>query len=737
MSRSDKDAKRLMRAIKGTPDTLNLKKNLIIDIRKDVKDEHRNIDIVLNTALSAFTDNPINLAVVANSSEGKTYLVTRALARFPKEYVITLRKASPKVFTRERGRLAVRVVDGNKETYVTEIENEFTSETVSVSDYLQFLHEITDTKKSGKNKKTESDSEENSSDETEPIDPKKAKIALNKLMDESFTLVDFRNKVLVFLDRPDLALWNELLSVLSHDQEYIVTSFVEGEGFKRVKKVVFQGWPSVIFCTSKDEDFNWKDLETRFQIIEPVMTVKKYTDGVDLAVENEFTIKKIEDSRNGNTKRLEDLIKWMIANKPRTMTPFPSKKLSDAITDGKVTSGDLMRKIPRLLRHVSMNALFNLSERVILDNGDQTYVVIAYRDIMSLVFLFDDLELGASLSGMGTAIFELLTQVVAPFFSREKDQDSLDDEGTDAVRQKEIKDAFFEYLDRCRKKRKVTHMGVTARTFTNYMKDLEKKGFIKRVDDEKDKRGLKIIPTWNEIPGTIPLHERVKKLGKPMGIADLPNMAYLETLNFRAFYKSQKIGKAYPENKENEKIQYPKTLEIIGLAQSYSGYVSILHDYAFPIFSNIVHSEIKTENTASEDNAKNKNAQKPSVPYGFPNFSKNSKNKETVENTPSGETPKNNEIGKSAITADVPIFSPDMIEGIIAELLTDSYHVHPDHSRGIGANKNQYFITVLKAGAENRFDELKEKLQKYSFEYVNANRRGFLFSRDIKGDDQQ
>ena len=124
------------------------------------------------------------------------------------------------------------------------------------------------------------------------------------------------------------------------------------------------------------------------------------------------------------------------------------------------------------------------------------------------------------------------------------------------------------------------------------------------------------------------------------------------------------------------------------------------------------------------------------VPIFYKN-SENFDNKETVENTPSGETLKNNEIGKPAITADVPIFSPDMIEGIIAELSKDKYYVHPDHSRGIGTTSNQYFITVLKAGAENRFDELKEKLQKYSFEYVNANRRGFLFSRDIKGDDQQ
>jgi hypothetical protein len=78
-----------------------------------------------------------------------------------------------------------------------------------------------------------------------------------------------------------------------------------------------------------------------------------------------------------------------------------------------------------------------------------------------------------------------------------------------------------------------------------------------------------------------------------------------------------------------------------------------------------------------------------------------------------------------------------MIEGIIAELLKDNYHVHPDHSRGIGTTSNRYFLTVLKAGTENRFAELKEKLQKYSFEYVNTSRTGYLFSSEFEGGDRQ
>ena len=579
------------------PDTTNLYKNLLQDIRHDVKDESKNISIVMNTGLSAFTENPINLAVVAKSSEGKTYLVTKTISKFPRQYVIMLRKASPKTFTRERGVLAIRVVNGNSESYETEIKNEFTNEIISVSAYVEYL-------------KKESDKDEK--DDSESADPKRAKLILNELFQNVYTLVDFRNKILVFLDRPDPALWNEMLSILSHDQEYIVTNFVEGEGKKYVKKVVFRGWPAVIFCTSKDEDFNWKDLETRFQIIEPTMTVKKYTDGVNLAVDKEFGINESVRS-DKNSEKLGELIEWLIKNKPNTMTPFPPKKLSDALTGGKVNSGDLMRKIPRLLRHVSMSTLFNVSDRVMWHNGEETYIIVAFRDIMSIVFLFDDLEFGASLSGMGTTIYEFLTNVVAPVFT------SADD--SIAVKQKEIQDNFFEYLAQCKDKNQISHLATTKESFSRYMKDLEKRSYIKRIKDENDKRGWNVISSWSELPEAISLSERLKKLVTPMEIRDLPNMAYLENRNFTAFRKGQKLVTAHPEIIDNKKIEYPKTLEIIGSTQQYSGYHSITYDLAVTNFNNIGDNGIKTDNTASADKSKNDIAQKPSVSYGVTNFS--------------------------------------------------------------------------------------------------------------------
>ncbi|MEM3192922.1 MAG: hypothetical protein QW292_12735 [Candidatus Parvarchaeota archaeon] len=526
-----------------TPETKDLQKDLLLTVRSEVKDETRNISIIANACLSAFTQNPINLAVVAPSSEGKTNLVVQTVAVFPQQYVWMYRKVSPKTFTRERGILAVRTIRNGEETFETEVEDELTGTgRIAVAKYIALLRE----KAVQKPKKED--------DEEKKAEVERARDLLRDIEGRLYTLIDFHNKILVFLDRPESELWNELLSVLSHDREYIISSFVEGESIKYNKKVVFYGWPAVIFCTSKDEDFNWRDLETRFQVIEPVMSSKKYADAINHSFNREYSVATSDNKRQILTNKIERLAKWMIERRPRVIFPFPPEELPKAITSEgdvqRVESGDLMRKLPRLGRHVAMNALWNVSERVILDNGNETAVVISYADIAALGYLFDDLAFGASLSGMGVAIFEFLTKIIGPafesFFSEEQDEDAS------GLRQKALRDQFETYV---KEHRKTTHLGATAESFTRYMKELEKRGFIKRIEDESDKRGLIVIPTWNEIPRQRSSMEKLKKLITPMKMDDVTIHTYLEKLNFSVFWKGQKLITAADSNNENENFK--------------------------------------------------------------------------------------------------------------------------------------------------------------------------------------
>ncbi|MEM0050643.1 MAG: hypothetical protein QXW39_08960, partial [Candidatus Bathyarchaeia archaeon] len=125
-----------------TPETKDLQKDLLLTVREEVKDETRNISIIANACLSAFTENPINLAVVAPSSEGKTHLVVQTVGVFPQQYVWMYRKVSPKTFTRERGILAVRTVGNGQETFETEVEDELTGTgRIAVAKYIALLKE--------------------------------------------------------------------------------------------------------------------------------------------------------------------------------------------------------------------------------------------------------------------------------------------------------------------------------------------------------------------------------------------------------------------------------------------------------------------------------------------------------------------------------------------------------------------------------------------------------------------
>ena len=573
----------------------SLHRDLLLDIRKDVKGETRNISIIANTALSAFTDNPINLAVVSPSSEGKTYLVVQTLQRFPQQYVWMFRKVSPKTFTRERGVLAVRVINDNRETFETMIPNEFTGKEMRVGDYLKFLRDVINDKK-----------------DNNDINLEEAREALSNLEENLYTLVDFRDKILVFLDRPDPQLWNELLSVLSHDKEFIITSFVEGEGIKRNRKVVFQGWPAVIFCTSREEDFNWKDLETRFQIIEPVMKEQKYKEALEHNLKTEYAL-NIEEDNSNITERLEQLIEWIRENKPKTIFPFPPERLVQALTQGHVPNGDLMRKLPRIVRHIAMNALFNRENRILLYNGHEHAIVIAYEDIMSLGYLFDDIEIGASFAGLGTASYELLIKVIMPLFAGDDPEES-----NNTVKQSEIKRNYKEYLSST----KHAHGSFSAATFTRRMKELEERGFIKRIPDEDDKRGLKVIPTWSEVAEGFSIMQRLKNLGlkieqgklvSPWKIEDFSHLDRLEKSNFMAFLKNKKIVSQSPEIIENEKMTVLEIPNFTRALMKASGYNYILQTFVEIIFNQNKGYIQTEENPNSSSILGNTNIEKPRI----------------------------------------------------------------------------------------------------------------------------
>lgn len=81
-------------------------------VKKTVKHEDSLIPHIFYIALSADTKDPINLGILAPTSEGKTYPVIESLQYFPKSKIWYIGKMSHMVLVRQKG----IIVDTNNES---------------------------------------------------------------------------------------------------------------------------------------------------------------------------------------------------------------------------------------------------------------------------------------------------------------------------------------------------------------------------------------------------------------------------------------------------------------------------------------------------------------------------------------------------------------------------------------------------------------------------------------------
>lgn len=222
---------------------------IIKQIKKTVKCEDILIRQILYTALSSYIGfDPINLGIIAPTSEGKTYPVEECIRLFPKHDVEKVGSMSAKVLVRKRGVL----VDKNLNP---------------IGDELKELYKQRNSIKDPNEKMLITDE-------------------IEKLFEGAKTLIDLSNKILVFLEPPQKEVWDILKPILSHDAPEIEYPFVnktDKDGHE-TKEVVVRGWPSCIFCSAKDESSwpIWPEIKSRCLITSPNMIPQKYQQSTKL-----------------------------------------------------------------------------------------------------------------------------------------------------------------------------------------------------------------------------------------------------------------------------------------------------------------------------------------------------------------------------------------------------------------------------------------------------------------------
>ncbi|MGC8618678.1 MAG: hypothetical protein ACP5UZ_08110, partial [Thermoplasmata archaeon] len=337
---------------------------------------------------------------------------------------------------------------------------------------------------------------------------------LSETKERLVTIINFEGKVLAFLDQPQPELLKNLLSVMSHDSYYIETTFTEGEGVKYTRHVVFRGFPTFIFAVSKDSFLNWKDIETRFEVREPNMSPGKYLAAIKLSVKEMFGTGEpgSEESRSirEDIKRLIDRVRDdQQSGKLAFLVPLDERKIVETLFGNEVRHGDAMRKIPRILNHIRANAIWNYNNRVKLLGPGNEYVLVHAEDIRSLVDIYDELELSSILSGIPASLYEFWRDVLTPMFVLGEDGEYA------TVRQSDIVKALEEY---CAANSGKTRLRPGKLIVSRNLTKLEERGLIKRVEDDKDKRGRKIITLVDPEEFVVPLNTRIDELIKKISI---------------------------------------------------------------------------------------------------------------------------------------------------------------------------------------------------------------------------
>lgn len=136
---------------------------VIKTIKRTVRQEDSLVRQIFYTGLSKDSANPLNLAVLAPTSEGKTYPVLESLQYFPKEEIWKIGSMSPKVIIRQSGIL----VDNNNQPLADRIK-----------ELKRKIKEVDD-----------------KSDEKEDLEQQ-----LSQLYNEAKVLIDLRGKLWVFLE---------------------------------------------------------------------------------------------------------------------------------------------------------------------------------------------------------------------------------------------------------------------------------------------------------------------------------------------------------------------------------------------------------------------------------------------------------------------------------------------------------------------------------------------------------
>lgn len=331
-------------------------------LEKEVKDEHDNIIHVLITIFSAYTKTPQNLRILAPSGEGKTYIVNKVANLCPQDNIWMLANATPQSFKYKASKQITETSPGVWEDY-NKLEAKIFDEAEIIPTKFGTMPKLTPAQK----------------------------VELQQIKENTYSLLDFTNKTVIFLDSQSFQLFESLKTTLSHDREYnkMWTANKSSQGKISTSGIVFKGWPAVIYCSAKDEIAQDKtdEINTRFVTITIKGTKEKYRDMLKVksygaSLPNSIYQKRIlsDDAVNLVKDRIQAVIDNIqkYSEEKNPIVNFYGDAIADLFKDD---AGYRVRQLSNLLSNITVITLARARARPKLVIDDRIYPMAIKQDI--------------------------------------------------------------------------------------------------------------------------------------------------------------------------------------------------------------------------------------------------------------------------------------------------------------------------------------------------------------------
>jgi hypothetical protein len=331
---------------------------VLTDLERRVKRDKATKISVFFTALSSYLPEPINLFLRGESGIGKSFNVVETLKYFPKEDIWFLGGLSPKALIHEHGVLLNKYGEplDLSEKPIKPKKKDYSSE----EEYKEALKEYREELKS-----------------------------YAEEIRESYTLINLRHKILVFLEAPEFETFRMLYPILSHDTERIEYRFTDksAKGSLRTVRVVIEGFPATIFLTTDRKYL--EELSTRSFTVTPEASKEKIEQANILTnLKASFPWEFSEETEETKTiKALVESLKRQLAD-GKTDVVIPFSNLHELFPKEIVRD---MRYFQHFCQFLKALTALHFYQRAFIRAGDKRFIVSTVEDVKKALEIYAEL----------------------------------------------------------------------------------------------------------------------------------------------------------------------------------------------------------------------------------------------------------------------------------------------------------------------------------------------------------